>query len=909
MSTPVPLPASRRQRRRRPLLARTAVVALAALLGALVPAAAQADSQPVISNVTFNPPSVDSDGGTVNVSALIESPDGIASASVLVHFATGTDGGGAMAPSGSDIWGVDLSIPQNNNDFAVTHEVEITAIDNNGNSQLLLAGSIAQDAAPTGDQPPTVEVTQVSPEFLPVDGGDVRIQATAHDDHAISQVYAVVTGPDGPTTVPMTLFSPSDYEGFITIPANTEPNVVGYTVVAHVFDDAGQEGTGNGPSIVVDPNVPELETPVISNVVINPSSVEANGGTVTISATITSSVGIAEAGFTVNLFSGGQAGAAMTRTAPGSDVWSGDIAIPANFSNDPINHGVDMSATGNDGGNVLEIVGSIDQAGQPQFDEAPNVGINSVTPTDLGSEGGDVLFSVSASDDHAVSEVYVSLFGSDGSTTTVHLAGVSSLNWEGTFTAPANTSRTAPVTYATQATALDDAGQSAFSDGPQITVAPVPNQEPVVSNPSVTPVSLPPAGGEVTIRADAMDPDGSLTDVHADITHPDGSITSLTMNQPSVDAPYEVVWTAPANNDTDSPKEHVVTVVAVDDEGASGFAEAGSVTVDGPPPFDELPDVFDSLLTPTTLPAGGGEVSVEASATDDRAMSEVYAVVTAPDGTTTQVPMEGVSSSRYQGDFTLPANTRFSPASYSVEVTALDDIGQPGTEAAGTVKVAARVDLAPELTRAAVVPSTLIGSGLARLRATATDDRAVAEVYALVRAPGGEPTRVEMYAPPGDPRYEGLFSAPENTSGKPVTYAVEIVATDRAGHQSRADAGALTVLPVRTPATRLRLSTGILRFGRVPVGTEAVRSLTLRNPGAPGTAPIVVDLSVLGGRFELTGRSAGLDRVRLRPGRSVDILVAFVPKRVGQRTGQLVLDRTDGEQPGLAVDLVGRGVR
>ena len=908
MSTPVPLPVTRRQRRRRPLLARTAGVALAALLGALVPAAAQADSQPVISNVTFNPPGVGSGGGTVNVSALIESPDGIASASVLIHFATGTDGGGAMAPSGSDIWGVDVTIPPNNNDFAVTHEVEITAIDNNGNSQLLLAGSIAQDAAATGDQPPTVEVTQVSPEFLPVGGGDVRIQATAHDDHAISQVYAVVTGPDGPTTVPMTLFSPSDYEGFITIPANTEPNVVGYTVVAHVFDDAGQEGTDDGPSIVVDPNVPELETPVISNVVINPSQVGPEGGTVTISATITSSVGIAEAGFTVNLFSGGQAGGAMTRTAPGSDVWSGDVAIPANFSNDPINHGVDMSATGNDGGSVLEIVGSIDQEGQPQFDQAPNVGINSVTPTDLGSDGGDVLFSVSADDDHSVSEVFVTVTGPEGSTT-INLAGVSSLNWEGTFTAPANTSRTAPVTYTTQATALDDAGQSAFTDGPAITVAPVPNQEPVVSNPSVTPVSLPPAGGDVTIRADATDPDGSVVEVHADITHPDGSVTSLTMTQPSVDEPYEVAWTAPVNNDTDTPKEHVVTVVAVDNDGAPGSAEAGSVTVEGPPPFDEVPDVFDTLLTPTTLAATGGQVSIEASATDDRAVSEVYAVVTAPDGTTTQVPMDGLSSSRYQGDLTLPANTRFSPASYSVEVTALDDIGQPGTESAGSVKVAARVDQAPELTRVAIVPATLVGSGLARLRATATDDRAVAEVYALVRAPGGAQTRVDMFAPPADPRYEGLFSAPENTSGNPVTYAVEIVATDRAGHQSRADAGALTVLPVRTPATRLRLSTGVLRFGRVPVGDRAVRVLTLRNPGAPGTGPIVVDVSVLGGRFELTGTSAGLDRVRLRPGRSVEILVAFAPRRVGPRTGRLLLDRTDGEQPGLSVDLIGRGVR
>ena len=263
MSETVRSAPARRSPRRRSWLS-AGVVALAVLLGSPLPAGAAPDSvQPVISDVTFTPAGVGADGGTVTVSARLESTDGIGSAEVYVQFSNGGSGGGAMARTepGSDFWEIDVLVPPNNSDFAVTHDVQITARSNDGDVQWQYVGSIAQDAVDTSDQDPTVEVTLVNPQFLPVEGGQVRIQATAHDDHAISQVYAVVDGPGAPTTVPMTLFSPSDYEGYITIPANTEPNVVGYTVVAHVFDDLGQEGTDAGPQIVVDPFVVPTETP------------------------------------------------------------------------------------------------------------------------------------------------------------------------------------------------------------------------------------------------------------------------------------------------------------------------------------------------------------------------------------------------------------------------------------------------------------------------------------------------------------------------------------------------------------------------------------------------------------------------------------------------------------------------
>ena len=273
-----------------------------------------------------------------------------------------------------------------------------------------------------------------------------------------------------------------------------------------------------------------------------------------------------------------------------------------------------------------------------------------------------------------MSEVYVTVTGSDG-ITDGQPRRIGGAGWEGTFSVPANPSRTGPVTYSTQATALDDAGQSGFADGPQIYVAPVANQQPVVTNASVAPTSLAATGGEVTIRAEATDPDGAVDQVTAYVTSPDSTVTTLTMSRPAAGEPYEATWAAPANP-TDAPVEHVVSVVAVDSEGASGSADAGSVTVAG---VDHPPLVSGSSVTPSSLPATGGEVTVAATATDDHAVAEVRAELTTPGGATVPVTMHLVRDA-LRGMGTLPANDRFVAVQYAVKVTALDDAGQPGTQ-------------------------------------------------------------------------------------------------------------------------------------------------------------------------------------------------------------------------------------
>ena len=147
-------------------------------------------------------------------------------------------------------------------------------------------------------------------------------------------------------------------------------------------------------------------------------------------------------------------------------------------------------------------------------------------------------------------------------------------------------------------------------------------------------------------------------------------------------------WDAPPNTSPDDAV-YTVEVAVLDSVGQSDIEPAGDITVAGTPPFDEAPDVFDPTLEPSSLPSAGGPVDISASATDDRAISEVYATITSADGTEV-VPLDGISASRYAATWDAPPNPAAADATYTVEITALDDIGQSDTVSAGDITVAGK---------------------------------------------------------------------------------------------------------------------------------------------------------------------------------------------------------------------------
>jgi hypothetical protein len=111
------------------------------------------------------------------------------------------------------------------------------------------------------------------------------------------------------------------------------------------------------------------------------------------------------------------------------------------------------------------------------------------------------------------------------------------------------------------------------------------------------------------------------------------------------------------------------------------------------PNVDEQPLVFNTTLTPDSLPQPGGTATVTAEVIEDVGLTEVYADVVGSDGSYQKVPMAlqsgTVFDGIYSGAIPLPANTTGQPITYTVAVWAVDDLLTPGGDPAGTVTVGA----------------------------------------------------------------------------------------------------------------------------------------------------------------------------------------------------------------------------
>jgi hypothetical protein len=213
---------------------------------------------------------------------------------------------------------------------------------------------------------------------------------------------------------------------------------------------------------------------------------------------------------------------------------------------------------------------------------------------------------------------------------------------------------------------------------------------PILSNLTVGPTHFDHFGGTVTISADVQD-DVGIAMVYADVSASSGSFPSVQLlyqGQTGDVQHYSGSAQLPSNF-TDEAVSYGFTVVATDTNG--GFAEgvAGEAEVAAQPQFDEAPVVSDSTVTPRTLPASGGTVVIRARASDNRSVSEVYADVVLVGGGSFNVPLDPISSAEFQGELAVPANAGPGALKYTVQVVALDDIGQPGTEDAGSFTVAA----------------------------------------------------------------------------------------------------------------------------------------------------------------------------------------------------------------------------
>lgn len=143
-------------------------------------------------------------------------------------------------------------------------------------------------------------------------------------------------------------------------------------------------------------------------------------------------------------------------------------------------------------------------------DNPPFINSASFSPADLPSSGGTVTVTASVVDDVGVGEVHADVSGDVNTSVVMTHAG--SDNWSGTFEVPPN-STDLQQAFFVEVYATDSNGALAELFAGQGSVAqPMPLDEPpVVLDPSVTPVSIPYTGGNVSLGVTARDAGGSRT--------------------------------------------------------------------------------------------------------------------------------------------------------------------------------------------------------------------------------------------------------------------------------------------------------------------------------------------------------------------------------------------------------------
>jgi hypothetical protein len=215
---------------------------------------------------------------------------------------------------------------------------------------------------------------------------------------------------------------------------------------------------------------------------------------------------------------------------------------------------------------------------------------------------------------------------------------------------------------------------------------------PLIKSAQTAPGTFTYEGGTVVVTTEVED-DCGIQQVYAEISSTEGAYWSFQL------LPYEninsnsIVYRGEfqvSPNYQEWAVSYQVTIWAEDTNGAFEQAYAGEPEVAAAPQFDEAPYVSAASLSPRLVGSAGGQVKIGADASDNRGLGNVFAIVTLPDETQGEVPLEGVSWLHFEGRFKAPANLGAMPRKYSVIVYAEDDIGQQSWESAGSFIVAPR---------------------------------------------------------------------------------------------------------------------------------------------------------------------------------------------------------------------------
>jgi hypothetical protein len=229
----------------------------------------------------------------------------------------------------------------------------------------------------------------------------------------------------------------------------------------------------------------------------------------------------------------------------------------------------------------------------------------------------------------------------------------------------------------------------------------------------------------------------------------------------------------------------------------------GTAVADEPEPDTTGPVITNGVLSPSTLPYGGGNSQISVEIIDESGLQMTTAQVYGSDGSYQAISLYQGNANTYYGTLEAPANYSDGTVSYSVEVQAYDLFNNYNAGSIGEVQVepAPQFDESPWISQTGLNPTFLPSNGgTVTIEAEAGDNSGLTAVYAVITpVSGGSSVEVGLNGVSSS-HFEGTYEAPANAGTLAAEYLVEVVVEDDIGQQGRALAGTITVdAPEVTP--------------------------------------------------------------------------------------------------------------
>ena len=761
---------------------------------------------PVISATALSPTTLVATGGTVTVSATVTDTGGnntgIDSVWATVYrdgIYTGQNFGLSNENSGNSYSGT-FTIPNALSFTDHIYTVKLLATDHAGN----IASALVTGACTLRTDNPGTAITaaSVTPTTIAISGGTMTVKAT------VSGTGMTVVARIFRNSVPVTFISLSNggsgssYTGVYAIPINNTGYVCTFTAAVYATDATGLVSTrlADGTSIQ-NAGTGEGLLPVITNAFFGPSNLPSNGGTTTISATVTGTAPSFEV--QAHIYRDGKYYTSVyLYNDKNSSVYKGSYSLGVNT--DIIAHTFSAIVVARDAAsrlNNLNATGSVLQINDNVIPLITNTTISTVTPinacantllikgtiTDAGAGVQSVQALIYCNSQY-VGYAYLSQYDSSGS------------NYYCTFAISANVGDTANV-WTASISATDKVNNNGGVPVAGSITQPFDSVKPIITQSWLTPGSRPGEAGSLNITAAVTDA-GGIKSVSAQVrinnvyTWP----YEITLSNGGDGSVYTGTYSFPAN-DTGQPKTYTALIKATDMAGnIATLTATGSCDQATRVTAVSTPAISTATLAPTSLPALGGNITISATITDTGGPNPglqaayiqlfrdgVYLTTLSPTG----------SDNVYSVIYALPSNSDQNTHYYSAVILAVDyDNNQSSVTATGTCRISPD-HAAPSITGATQTPANItVSGGTITITANVTDANGVKKVYAYYFKNGVCINSFGLVNTSGNV-YSGQININEvNRSSAPWTYSTVIIATDNLDNTATKLSSGTTTQPI-----------------------------------------------------------------------------------------------------------------